>query len=255
MLNPTRNTENVMSNRRAIIMMMTCATVFSTLSLAPTMVAAEEDSAVSQGDIVRRKLLYRSTRFEVAPTIGFTLADSFRRNMLVGANLSYHLTNEWSLGVSGGYGVLQLETELSDNIAATLSPGRLDELSYSFIQWQADVGIHWVPIFGKFSILKSATIAYDFHAGAGFLFASEDAVAAGNGIVDETLRGIRPGAALTFGVRLFLSDMLSLNVDLKNMLFSRAELSRGTATPEFRDTMMLNIGVGIFLPGQVKISR
>ena len=73
--------------------------------LAPTVAMAEEDAAVSGGDIVRRKLLYRSTRFEVAPQINFTLADSFRRNMLVGAGIAYHLTNEWSFQASANYGV------------------------------------------------------------------------------------------------------------------------------------------------------
>lgn len=242
------------SNRRILVATMSCFMALAMVAVEPSDAFAE-DAAVSQGDIVRRKLLYRSTRFEVAPTIGFTLADSFRRNMLIGANLAYHLTNEWSLGVSGGYGLLQLETDLSNNIADTLSPGRLNEVSYSYLAWQADVGIHWVPIFGKFSLFKSTSVSYDFHMGAGFLFANEDAVAAGNGEIDEALTGIKPGAALTFGVRLFLSDMLSLNIDLKNMLYSRAEISRGTATPEFTDTVLLNIGLGIFLPGDVKISK
>jgi len=242
------------SMARLITIGLMWLTAASLIVLVPAEASAE-DGAISQGDIVRRKLLYRSTRFEVAPTMGITLGDSFRRNVLVGANLAYHLTNEWSIGISGGYGILQLETDLSDNIASTLSANRLNEVSYSYIAWQADVGIHWVPIFGKFSIFKSTAVAYDFHMGAGFLFANEDAVAAGNGPIDESLTGIRPGAALTFGVRLFLSDMLSLNVDLKNMLFSRAEISRGSATPEFKDTVMLNIGLGIFLPGDVKISR
>ncbi len=224
--------------------------------LAPTTVFADEDAAVSGGDIVRRKLLYRSTRFEVAPQINFTIADSFRRNMLVGAGISYHLTNEWSFAASGGFGALQFETDLSDNLASSLTPAALADVTYSYIKWQADIGLSYVPIFGKVSILSSTSLAYDFHITGGFSAVTEAAeAAASNGRVDESLEGFRPGGFLQFGVRMFLSDMMSLNVDIKNLLYSRSEISRGSADPEFQDTVMLGVGLSFFLPGEVKISR
>lgn len=224
--------------------------------LAPTIVFAEDDAAVSGGDIVRRKLLYRSTRFEVAPQINFTIADSFRRNMLVGAGISYHLTNEWSFAASGGFGVLQLETDLSENMAASLTSAALADVSYSYIKWQADVGLSYVPVFGKVSILSSTSLSYDFHFTGGFSAVTEGAEAAAeNGRVDEAIEGFRPGGFLQFGVRMFLSDMMSLNVDVKNLLYSRAEISRGSADAKFQNTVMLGVGLSFFLPGEVKISR
>ncbi|MEZ4462302.1 MAG: outer membrane beta-barrel domain-containing protein [bacterium] len=224
--------------------------------LAPTVAMAEEDAAVSGGDIVRRKLLYRSTRFEVAPQINFTLADSFRRNMLVGAGIAYHLTNEWSFQASANYGVLQLETDLSKNLGTTLNAAQLQDVSYSYIQLQGDVGLAYVPIFGKFSVLSSTSLSYDFHVSAGVAFVNEKAEAAvANGNIDQSLEGFRPGGYLQFGVRLFIGDGMSLTVDLKNLLYNRVEISRGSATPEFQDTVTLGVGLSFFLPGEVKISR
>jgi outer membrane beta-barrel protein len=224
--------------------------------LAPVTAFAEEDAAVSGGDIVRRKLLYRSTRFEVAPQVNFTVADSFRRNVMAGVGLSYHLTNEWSFAASGNFGVLQLETDLSENLAATLSPSQIDDVSYSYIQWQADVGLSYVPIFGKFSVLSSTSMAYDFHITGGFSAVNEAAEAAvDGGAVDDAIAGFRPGGFLQFGVRLFVSDMMSVNFDMKNLMYTRAELSRGSADSEFQNTVMLGAGVSFFFPGEVKISR
>ncbi len=244
--------------RNKIGLMMAVATMAMVFS--PTVVMAQKTEAnISGGDMVRRKLLYRSTRFEVAPQIGFTMADSYRRNMLVGASFMYHLTNEFSIGATGNFGVLQLATDLSDNLEQTLearNPASLAELSYSFIQWQADLGLQYVPIFGKFTILKSTTINYDFHMGAGVTIVGEGVEAAiDGGAEDDAISGTKPGGLLQFGVRFYLSDMLSLNLEMKNLFYSQADISRGTADSSFGNRVMLGAGVGIFFPGEVKISR
>ena len=222
--------------------------------------AAAEDKAVSDdGPIVRRKVLYRSTRVEIAPAAGMTLNDAFRRNIVAGAGFNYHLTNEFGIGVSGGYGVLHPSTDLANNIQTTLqntSPSTLGTISYSEIQWLVDFTLSYVPIFGKFSVFKSATIPYDLHLNGGLTVVNEvgqSAVPGGN--VDSEIEGLRPGGVVGGGVRLFLSDMLSLNLDVKTLFISRAPVSSGSANAELKPTMFGTLGVGIFLPGTVKVSR
>jgi outer membrane beta-barrel protein len=219
-----------------------------------------DENVFAEGPIVRRKLLYRSTRFEVAPYLGFTLNDGFRRNMLAGANFSYHLTNEFGISGTFGYGVLQFDTSLSDNINATLTQnGQTDLLnrtSYSYFQFAADLGLSYVPLFGKFTLFGSTTINWDLHLVGGVSLVSEAVEsAAEGGQTDDALAGIRPGGLFQVGVRLFLTDMISLNFEAKNLLYSRAEISSGTADPEFSNTVLFTTGIGIFLPGEVKVSR
>lgn len=227
--------------------------------LAPSAEAFAQDEAVTdEGPIVRRKVLYRSTRVEFSPMAGMTLNDAFRRNIIAGAGIQYHLTNEFGIGVSGGYGLLHPETDLSQNITATLeasSPGTLDNISYSEIQWLVDFTLSYVPIFGKFSFFKSTTIPYDLHLNGGLTLVNEQGVAARDGEVDAELEGLRPGGVIGGGVRLFLSDMFSLNIDLRTLFISRATVSSGSANAELKPTMYGTLGVGIFLPGTVKISR
>jgi outer membrane beta-barrel protein len=215
---------------------------------------AEKDQAVDSGAIVRRKLLYRSTRVEITPAAGMTLNDAFRRNYIGGAGFNYHLTNEFGIGVSGGYGVLHSNTDLSNNINATAPSA--DNISYAEIQWLADFTLSYVPIFGKFSLFKSATIPYDLHLLGGLTVVNEvGTTPEGNGTVDAEVEGIRPGGVVGGGVRLFLSDMLSVNFDTRTLFISRAPISSGSANAELKPTVYATLGVGIFFPSTVKISR
>lgn len=219
--------------------------------------AAAEDGIDSDGPIVRRKLLYRSTRFELAPQAAFTINDAFRRNIMIGANVGFHLTNEWSLSGTFGFGLLHLNTDLASNVETALNDTELGQISYSQVQWAADLGIYYVPIFGKFSFLKTASKNYDIHIGAGFSAVNEVAHAAIDGGNEDSgeLAGIRPGAFAALGFRLFLTDMFSLNAVWKNRFYSRAIVSDGSANPEFSWVPEAGVGLGIFFPGTVKVSR
>lgn len=237
------------------------AVVAAMTVLAPSVDAfAEKDEAITDsGPLVRRKLLYRSTRVEISPTATMTLNDAFRRNIIAGAGLAYHLTNEFGIGVSGGYGVLHPETDLAQNVTTTLeaaNPEALNGMSFAQIQWFADFTLSYVPIFGKFSLFKSVTVPYDIHLNGGLTIVNESAEpAVEGGAVDAEIEGIRPGGVVGGGARLFLSDMLSLNLDLRTLFITRAAVSTGSANAELKPTVMAMVGVSIFLPGTVKISR
>ena len=228
----------------------------------PADAVAQDDEAVAEtsresGPIVRRKLLYRSTRTEIAPVVGMTLADAFLRNGLVGLNLGYHLTNEFSFGVTAGYGVLQMETNLYENMQQTLEGDpRLDDISLSYIQWLASLEFSYVPIFGKFSIADSLISNYDIHLLIGPVFVGEQVVAAAEGgETDDALAGLRPGLNAGIGMRFFMSDGFSLNLQVRDLIYSRAEVSAQTGDPELSNTVLVSLSGSFFFPGEVKISR
>ncbi len=229
---------------------------FSFILIAPSTVAAQDVSTVDEtGPIVRRKLLYRSTRLEAAPHVMMTVNDAFRRNLALGIGLNYHLTNEVSLGGSFAFSLLHFNSDLANNAESVLSQAALDEITYTQNLFSADAGFFYAPIFGKFTLFKSTTTNYDFHIGAGFSVVSETAYAAGEGTTDKSLEGIRPGGFVSLGARLFLSDMFSLNIDWKNRFYNRALVSTGDTNAELSWVPEVGLGIGIFLPGTVKISR
>ncbi|AWV90008.1 outer membrane beta-barrel domain-containing protein [Bradymonas sediminis] len=220
---------------------------------------SERETARETGPVIRHKVLYRSTRFEMAPLVGMTLNDSYISNMMAGASLSYHLTNNWGLSLVGAYGVAQFDTELRTNTEAVLeqsAPDRLRRSSYSYIQWLAGAEVSYVPIVGKFSLFNSVIANYDIHVLGGFSFIGEEAEAAVEGEeVDPQLVGLRPAPMIGIGARLFLTDGISANLQVRDYLYNRTEVSTGTSNPEFTNNVMVSVGVSFFLPQGVKISR
>jgi hypothetical protein len=65
---------------------------------------------------VRHERLYRAGRFEIAPTVSFTLLDEYKRTIFVGGRLQYNVTDWFGFGVWGAYGAGQIDTNLTSEI-------------------------------------------------------------------------------------------------------------------------------------------
>lgn len=214
-------------------------------------------SATQQGGpVVRRLLLYRSTRFELAPHVGFTLADTYTRNLFVGGTGTFHLTNSIGIGVSGGYAPLHPETSLRRNVADARGSDT-ETLDYTVLNWIADVEGTYVPVFGKFSFLNKFELNYDVHVlfGAGFIGRRGENESTGEPSTNQALDGSTVAPMWGFGARMFASDGISLNVQVRNFVFSYAEVNSGSPQPELRNRPMVTVGASFFFPGEVKVSR
>ena len=212
------------------------------------------------GSVVRRKLLFRSTRFEVAPLVGFTLADPFNRNILAGANVSFHLTNSFGIGATFGYGVTSLSTDLRNNIDAVVPEEDRSEIAYSTTRFVANVEGSYVPLFGKLSLFNSVILNYDLHLllGAGFVGRgaqpSFDTGATSAAI--DTLSGGTAAGVVGVGGRFYLNDFISFNTQVRDYIYSSSQVSFGTVgEPELRNNLMLSVGASFFFPTAVKVSR
>jgi outer membrane beta-barrel protein len=214
---------------------------------------------LERGPAVRRKLLFRSTRLELGLEPTIALDEPFVRDVGPALKVAYHLTNELSLGAFVGLNILQLETNLRKNIQAELQtsdPDSLDEISFTRTAWFADIEFSFVPLFGKFTLLNDLILNWDIHLLGGVGAVRTVAVGAvANAQLDDTLTAINVAPMIGFGARIFLSDALSLNIGLRNYLYPSSPISRGNADLEFSNHLIGSIGVGLFLPGEVKISR
>lgn len=227
----------------------------------------DEETALESGPSVRRKLMFRSTRFEAAPMIGITAGDAYMRNPAAGLNLSYYLTNSIGLGVSGGYSPFHFETDLAKNVKASLdenAPSELDSLQFSFVQWFAGLEFKVVPLFGKFSLLNNTSLNYDIHLVGGLTVLQRvgcDASEVGSNcsqsaLSDSSLTEISPAGTIGGGFRLFLGDAYALTLQIRDHLYRRAEsTTSGSADPEFSSNVFMSLGFSLFFPQSVKISR
>ena len=219
----------------------------------------EADGGLAEdGPAVRRKLLYRSTRLEVAPLVGITLADAYNRNVIVGANVGFHLTNELSISATGGYGLAQSGTSLRDNIEETLS-GRdsFRNINYSYIKWLVGVEGAYVPLYGKFSLLNSLIVDYDVHLIGGVSFVGQGALNASSktDVENSSIAGNAVAPTLGIGTRFYFGDMFAVTMDVRDYIFSRTLVSRTSSEQELTNNIMASFGISIFFPGEVKVSR
>ena len=131
---------------------------------------------------VRKLRLHRDGRFEIAPSISFTLLDEYRRTLIPGLRLQYHFTDWFGLGVWGGYGI-QYNTGLSDELqqkavddracarnsaqpacrltAVNLTHNKLADDQLGRIQWIAAPQVSFVPFRGKLALFSALFVDTD----------------------------------------------------------------------------------------------
>ena len=228
--------------------------------------------------------LYREGRFEIAPSISFTLLDEYRRTILTGARLHYNITDWIGIGVWGGYGAISTATDLTEQIDAKSVRDERTQKNIApdaggfknqtaKIQWIAAPQVIFVPFRGKFSLfhgLFADTDAY-LHAGLAFVGLKERGDCGGDGSLACTepssfdLKS-RMALAPTFGLGLnfYLSNFISLGLEYRALPFSwnRAGFdSRGSGPDEkfpdgkvdssdrtFRFNQMLTVAIGFSFP-------
>jgi outer membrane beta-barrel protein len=197
---------------------------------------------------VKKLRLYREGRFEVAPSVSFTLLDEYRRAIITGLRLQYNITDWLGVGLWGGYG-LGYNTDLTDQIDQTALRNARTAINLNHtgagtatspfkaapfgdqvgrIQWVANPQITLVPFRGKLALFQALFVDTDayLHAGLGIVGLQErpDCGGTGNSCTDPKsfALGSRVAFAPTFGLGLnfWLADLVSVGIEYKAMPFS-----------------------------------
>ncbi len=202
---------------------------------------------------VRKLRMYRKGRIELQPFLGFSLQDEYSRTMAAGAQAHYHITDWLGLGVTGAYGLLKLDTSLTDQIgsrgittsrnALSLPSRELFSEQIGRIDWYASIQGQFIPLRGKVSFFQKLFVDTDLRIflGVAFVGISERADVDGNtvcrvaparpgGELDEQdecvqtqlARQSRVAIAPLYGVGMtfYLNDFLGLALEWRGMPFS-----------------------------------
>ncbi len=200
---------------------------------------------------VRKERLYRSGRFEIAPTISFTLLDEYRRTILVGGRLQYNITEWLSIGVWGAYGLGQSETSLSTEINASAprngftlsqvnhggpigSSGNYDSKPFgdqtAKMNWVAAPQLQFTPFRGKLSLFQKLFVDTDayLHVGAAFVGIDERGNCGGSSSQPScsdpasfaTVGQTKIAPTFGIGLNFYLADFLSLGLEYRALPFS-----------------------------------
>ena len=191
--------------------------------------------------------MYREGRFEIAPTVAFTLLDEYEHSYFFGGRLTYYFTDWLGIGVWGG-GAVNAPTDLTsqiDNVAprdlltaTNVAPNKPGAGSPTFADqtakmvWAVFPQITAVPFRGKLALFQALfvdTEAYVF-LGAGAVGVNErapcgDSTVAGQPKCNDPASYALAGQtkfAPTFGLGLtfFLNDLVNIGVEYRALPFA-----------------------------------
>jgi len=191
--------------------------------------------------------LYRQGRFEIAPTVSFTLLDEYRRSIFTGGRLQFNIRDWIGIGVWGAYGAASLETDLTSqidqnaqrnsrtatNVNNSGAPGFANRPfgdQTAKMQWVAAPQLTLVPFRGKLAIFQKIFVDTDFYVNGGVAFVGlqerGDCGAGGSQVACSDPKSFalenRTAIAPTFGLgfSFYMSQLLSLGVEYRALPFA-----------------------------------
>jgi outer membrane beta-barrel protein len=226
---------------------------------------------------IRHKIEYRDGRFElVLPMVAPSLASGLQQALLLGGRVKYHLSDVFAIGATGFFG-LSFPTGTFSDVIAKVGQGQLDgglnDLRASDdatfdplrrvrqIKFGASLDGEFTPIYGKMSLFGKVFARYDLSLILGVTgvqtagIIPEVAPAEGNDPVDPR---IIPAPHFGVGTRVFLSDFMALNFEVRDTLildnFNGAQLD-GVAQTKLNNWWTLGAGLSLFFPMQAKLGK
>jgi len=195
--------------------------------------------------------IYREMRFQLQLQGSMTLTDEYSRAVLVGGQLMFHPTDWLGIGGWGGFGVVQIDTALTDEVikkgqtndvnVLSLPDARQFDKQIGHIKWVAAPQVQFIPLRGKLGIFEKLFIDTDLYFLGGIAFVSVEERA--NVTIDkcdpgganirlanqidncrpsQNVKSSRVAMAPTFGVglSLYMTDFLAMTLEWRGLPFA-----------------------------------
>lgn len=203
-----------MLNRHMLLFASLVAMLLTSVSFAANIQGPRRSALqkLQEGDAVRNRLLLRDGRFEIAPTLGFTLNDAYRRNALFGVDLAYNLSDTFAIG-----GGILMGLSYDSALAERLKSIRGDRVSaggFSDVGLLAALEVSYTPLFGKVAFMGRKVLNYDFQVSLG--------AGAANLSGSTSVEGLAPVAVVGAGLRLFTDRWMAVTFEVRDYLYSSA---------------------------------
>lgn len=197
-------------------------------------------------------------RFEVSPGLAISFRDAFFTKYVLGAALTYHLTEAFALSVKGGYsipviaGVAQICTPPTETSGGGCAAPTMDQLTkvngasqnktYGLINLLATLDLQWSPLYGKLSLVSEKFLHFNMYALGG-----------------PALVSYGPNATMTvggnvgIGLRFFINRWLTVRTELRDTIYQ--EVGFPAENLSLRNQLMMDLGLSMFLPMEFQEAR
>lgn len=151
------------------------ATLLVTAVLVPDFARADD---VVEKVVVRNRKHRNWNKFEVNPSIGFTLTNRMTQQTNFQLGLAYNFSEQWALELRPGYamsGFTSVGDQVREKVHQEINPwslGNLRRTQDDFqdlwrMEWQALLMPRWTPIYGKINLVTELPIHFQAYLTAG----------------------------------------------------------------------------------------
>jgi outer membrane beta-barrel protein len=203
--------------------------------------------------VVPRKAFLKGGRVEFAPFTGVSINDNLIRHYAFGADITYFLSDVFSVGVEGQYYVKAL-TGTEENIG--LQYNRIPTLNKYLYGGSLNFG--YVPIYGKFAWFNKQIMHWEIFFNGGVGVTQTEIIPRNPG--NLAFKNLALTVPLGVGTRFFLFNWLTVNFAIRDYLmtdkFEPANrlptddivTVKANAEQAWVNNVMVYAGVGIYLP-------
>lgn len=212
------------------------------------------DDVLEGTPVVRRNLQYRAGRQEIGALFGSSLGDLYVRNLLPGARYDFHIADWISIGADVQVGI-PVDTATRQQIQEKVAKQNdTFEMEASRIAVLAGGRVSVAPVTGKYMLLGSLPMHYDFHVNLSLGFASTPGIdTLGVGGKKAPSFSLAPGVGA--GMRVFLTRVVAVTVDLNDVFINRVLAVNRDSQPStegYLQHLVLTAGLSFFVPPDLK---
>lgn len=208
---------------------------------------------------VQRMYVLRNGRFELAPSLAFTVNDPYVSHPALAVGLNYWVTNVLAVGASFlWYQGIESESDLNFSVR------RSTRLAVPITEYQlgAHLNFTYVPIYGKFTMFNEAIFQWDSYLVGGVGMMRTRPVA----VIDPAIRSFDFDWRVAFnagiGIRVFVTKYFTIFGELRDYIYleklENLEVELGDARNEestwieqeatLTNNVALHIGITLFFP-------
>lgn len=204
-------------------------TILATLLLAAVLAPdfARADDVVEK--VVVRNRKYRTwNKFEINPSVGFSLTDEMTEQVNFQIGLAYNFSEEWAVELRPGFALSDLTSvaiQSREGLRSKQGNAVVDDFRNLWrLEWQALAMPRWTPIYGKINLATELPVHFQAYltAGGGAVGLTKESVAYCQGAgCGEFLSESKAtwAAAGGGGLRVFLSETFLLRLELLDIVY------------------------------------
>jgi outer membrane beta-barrel protein len=178
--------------------------------------------------------------------------DAFFNKYMAGAKVTYHLSEYFSVGVTGAYGTTSTTGSTSicnQQGCRSATQVELDQVPGE-IKWMVGAEVGFSPIYGKLNVFAEKALHFDlFILGGADLVTYRDVLTGqqarpppgGQGLTAGNVT--QPGGHVGLGARIFFARFMALRLEVRDVLYQVPAL----ATGKLQNQLLAEAGLSFFL--------